>query len=55
MKGYIQDDKNTFRVPRQEVTVGRKFFVLRGVKGAFGNFYNRFTTFERCSDMMKIK
>ena len=43
------------RLPRQEVTVGRKFFVLRGVKGAFGNFYNRFTAFERCSDMMKTE
>ena len=53
--GFSFTIKVFIRLPRQEVTVGRKFFVLRGVKGAFGNFYNRFTTFERCSDMMKIK
>lgn len=52
MNGYIQDDKNTLYLPRQEMLIGIKFFDLEEFLNETYDFYNRFTTFERRSDVI---
>ena len=47
------NDKNTFHLPRQEFLFCLNLLILCGLSRNKRVFYNKFTTFEKCSNMTK--
>lgn len=52
MKGNKGYDKSVIRVPRQELPFLLNFLILCVFPNGRREFYNEFTTFERCFDMI---
>ena len=54
-KEKCEHDKNTIYLPRQDLPFLLNFLVLCGFPDDKQIFYNKFTTFEKRSDMMKME